>query len=100
MSIWKAKLKGGEEVSELTHKWNDIKDDVIELMLLTNNGQSIRLPSNANRYIQAKTASADLAGGRNIQIESRYIGFSLGNNIVKIRVNESNNNISVETIYG
>ena len=46
-------------------------------------------------YIQAKTASVDL-GGNNIEIESRYVGFSLGNNIVKVRVNEKTKNISIE----
>jgi len=46
-------------------------------------------------YIQGKTASADL-NGANIQIESRYIAFKLGNNTVRVRVNEKTQNISVE----
>ncbi len=97
MSIWKALTKKEEQVGELTHKWNDIKDDVKELALITNNNQIIKLPPNMEKYVQAFTGSADLAtGSKNIQIESRYIGFALGNKIVKIRVNENNNNISVE----
>lgn len=94
--MWKAKLKNGEIVSELTHDWTDIKNDVIELILLTKNQQVITLPKNMEKYFQSKTASADLGGNKNIEIESRTIGFFLGNSLIKIRVNEKTNNISVE----
>ena len=75
-------------------KWDDIKDNVSKLEF-NNNGQIISLPSNMSEYIQAKTASADL-NGENVQIESRYFAFKLGNNIVRIRVDDKTNNISVE----
>ena len=46
-------------------------------------------------YNQAKTASSDL-NGDNIKIESRYIEFGIRNSIVKVRVDEETNNISIE----
>jgi hypothetical protein len=46
-------------------------------------------------YVQGKTASAFLNSDK-IKIESRYIGIVLGNNIVKVRVNEKTNDISIE----
>ena len=75
-------------------KWKDFENNISELSL-NNNGQIISLPKNMEKYYQAKTASADL-NGSNIQIESRYIGLKLGNNIVRIRVDEKTNNISLE----
>ena len=96
MAIWKAKTKNGKEVSELDSQWNDIKDDVVELIMITDSHKIIKLPKNMESYIQAKTASAEL-GSNNIQIESRYIGFKLGNNIVRVRVDEKTQNISIET---
>ena len=98
MAFWKAKTKDGQECSELDGtKWVKIEKDVVELGMSTNDGRFIFLPKNMKKYIQAKTASANLGQGENnIQIESRYIGFSLGNNIVRIRVDEKTNNISVE----
>jgi len=94
--MWKAKLKNNEIVSELTHQWTNIKDQVCELLLITKNQQIITLPPNMDKYIQFKTASA-IMGSNNIEIESRTIGYHLGNNIVTIKVNEKTNNISVET---
>ena len=94
--FWKATLKDGTEVSELDGtKWMDIENDVIELGMNTVNGEWIFLPKNMEKYIQAKTASADL-GSNNITIESRYIAFQLGNNIVRIRASELTGNIIVE----
>jgi len=95
MAIWKARTKDGKEVSELNSSWVDIQDDVTDLIMITNSNQIIKLPKNMETYIQATTASAEL-GTTNIQIESRYIGFKLGNNIVRIRVDEKTQNISVE----
>jgi len=95
MKNWKATTKNGDRYSEGgIDTWDDIKNDVNKLEF-NNNGQIISLPSGMEEYIQAKTASANL-GSKTIQIESRYIGFKLGNNIVRIRVDEKTNNISVE----
>ena len=96
IKMWKAKLKNGNEVSELNTQWNDIEEDVEELLLITNEGKTIYLPKKMEKYFQFKTASVEL-GKKNVDIESRVIGFKLGNNIVKIRVNEKTNNIKVET---
>ena len=95
MAIWKAKLKNGKEVSELNSKWEDVKNDVVELLMITNANQIIQLPKKMEKYIQFKTGSAEI-GKNNVEIESRVIGFSLGNNIVKIRVDERTNNVNVE----
>ena len=67
--------------------------------MVTNSGSIIKLPKNMSKYIQGKTASAELGSG-NIQIESRYIAFKLGNNIVKVRVDEKTQNISIELENG
>jgi len=95
MALWKGRTKDGKEVSELDDKWIDVENDIAELLFITNDNQTITLPKNMEGYIQAKTASADI-GQNNVQIESRYIGFKIGNNIVRIRVDEKTNNISVE----
>ena len=92
MRQWHAKTKDGNEFSEDNKKWDDIKSEVVELKL-ENNGQIISLPKNMEEYIQAKSASSILGSGQ-IEIESRYIAFKLGNNIVRIRVDEKTNNIS------
>lgn len=95
MNYWKAMTEGGEMHMEGSAKWEDIKDRVKAMSLTINaNQQHITFPQ-GYEYIQAKTASADLSG-ENVQIESRYIGFKLGNNIVKVRVDEKTNNISIE----
>ena len=93
--MWKAKIKNGTEVSELNTKWNDVKDDISELLLITKLNQIIYLPKNMEEYTQFKTASAEL-GKNNIEIESRTVGFKLGNNIVEIKVNEKTNNIQIK----
>ena len=95
MALWKARLKDGKEISELDSSWTDVQDDVSELIMVTDSHQVIKLPKNMEKYIQAKTASAEL-GSNNIQIESRYLGFKIGNNTVIIRVDEKTQNISVE----
>ena len=93
--LWQGKLKDGKFVNEIHYAWSEVKEDIAQLEFLMNDNRVISLPKNMEKYIQAKSASADL-GGNNIEIESRYIGFSLGNNIVKVRVNEKNKNISIE----
>jgi len=93
--MWKAKTKDGKEVSELNTKWDDVKDNIAELLLITRDNKIIYLPRNMESYVQFKTASAEL-GQKNIQIESRVVGFKVGNNIVKIRINEKTENITVE----
>lgn len=95
--MWKARLRDGREVSELNTQWETIKSDVVELLLLTPSNQTIYLPKNMEAYVQFKTASAELGNNRNVQIESRVIGFKKGNNVVKIRVNEKTSNINIET---
>jgi len=97
MTYWKGKM-GQTEVSETTHKWHEIAEKLTELeMHITGKDkeQVIVLPKNM-KYVQFKTASADI-GGNNIEIQSRVLGFVLGNNTVKIRVDEKTNNISIET---
>jgi len=93
-TYWYAKKKDGTTVTELTHRWSEVKDDVISLGL--NLGiQNILLPENMDEYVEAKTASVGMGGGE-VQIESRYIGFRLGNSIVKVRASEDSKEISVE----
>jgi hypothetical protein len=92
--MWKAKTKDGKEVSELNTAWGDIKDNISELLLLTEKNQVICLPKNLD-YIQYKTASANLGGG-SVQVESRTIGFKVGDKTVKVIVDEKTQNIRIE----
>ena len=92
--MWKARLKNGTEISELNSKWDDVKNDVVELLLITNDNKIIYLPKNLE-YTQFKSASCSM-GGNDMQIESRVVGFKMGDKMVNIRVNEKNGNINVE----
>ncbi len=94
MKFWRAQLKNGQWVNENEQKWDDIKNEVSYLEL-HNNGQCISLPKNADSYIQGKTASANMATGE-ICIESRFFGYVMRNNVVKIRICELTNNITIE----
>ena len=94
---WKVMTKDGKEIIEDEASWGDVKDNIQQLALMTKTGQTIILPQGLEQYYQAKTASAELGGdGKDITIESRYIAFKLGNNIVRIRVDEKTQNIRVE----
>ena len=95
MNYWVATLKDGKKITENEAKWFDIKDQVMNLSLFLTDGIKLTLPKNMEEYIQAKTASANLDGS-NIQIESRYIGFKLGNNTVRVRIDEKSHNVSME----
>jgi hypothetical protein len=94
MKKWHAILKNGKTVSEDDTNWNDIKDNISKLEF-DNNGQKISLPKNSEGYIQGKTASGNMFSGE-CKIESRYIGCKYRNNIIKIRIDENSNNISLE----
>jgi len=83
-----------ETIIEGQKPWNEVKNDIKQL-IFNNNGQKITLPENMDKYICAKTASADL-GQNNVKIESRYIGCELGNIIIKVRIDEKTNDISIE----
>ena len=96
MKFWKAQLKDKTIVTEGDQgkTWDNIKKDVVALEF-NNDGQVIKLPDNAESYIQGKSATGNLATGA-CSILSRYIGVQVGNSIVKIRINETTNHISVE----
>lgn len=96
MKFWKAQLKDKTMVTEGDQGkiWDNIQKDVIALEF-NNEGQIIKLPANAESYIQGKSASGNLATGA-CSILSRYFGFQIGNSIVKVRINETTNHISVE----
>jgi len=97
---WRAELKNGDFINEFERvHWNNIKDDVVGLHLIIDYGdgtkQVISLPSNCEEYIQAKTASAPLTGG-DVTIESRYVGCKKNSQLLRLRINELTNNISLE----
>ena len=94
MKFWRALLKNKQWISEDEKSWNEIKDQIIYLEF-HNDNQIITLPKNADYYIQGKTCSSNLSTGK-CEIESRFFGFSHGNIITRIRINEKNNNISIE----
>ena len=96
--FWRGYTKDGGIISEaLGAKWDECKNEVVRLELVLMEGdqeQVINLPK-GYELIQGKTAIGDLSTGK-CDIESRYIAIKLGNNIVRIRVNEKTNNISLE----
>jgi hypothetical protein len=93
---WKAMDKEGNEYGDLQgDKWVDVRDKVVKLGMQTKDGRWIFLPRDMEEYVQAKTASS-VVGSNHIEIESRYIGFKLGNNTIRVRVDEKTGNISIE----
>lgn len=98
MRMWIGKINE-EVVSEQTHKWTEVKDKLTELSFV-NEGQVISLPKNLN-YVQGKTASTIMGSEEctiegECTIESRYIGYIIGNIKTLIRINELNNNTTIE----
>ena len=94
MRKWSVCTKQGELFTEGDIAWQEICDDIQSLELEID-GQMIALPDDAQKYIQGKTASITLGNGE-VEIESRYVGFTLGNKVIIIRVDEKSKNISVE----
>ena len=94
MREWSALTKDGVGICEGDMAWQEICDDIQSLELEID-GQMITLPDDAAKYVQGKTASVTFGNGK-VEIESRYIGFSMGNNMIIIRVDEKSKNISVE----
>ena len=93
MKRWEAKAKNGDKITEDDINWELVKEEVVSLSL-NNNGQIITLPDNM-QYIQGKSACAPIGKGK-VEILSRYIGFTYGTILVKVRVDEKNNDISIE----
>jgi hypothetical protein len=93
MKKWIGKINN-KEISEENEEWEDIKN-LITSLSLDIDGQKIELPDNLE-YIQGKTASCQMFSNSDIEIESRFIGFKLRNNIITIRVDEKTNNIKIE----
>lgn len=93
MKQWLGRDKQGNIIYESNCSWKNAKDNLSALSF-DNNGQTIMLPENLS-YVQGKSASANIGSGE-VTVESRFIGFLLGNNIVKIRIDEKSNNIRIE----
>lgn len=94
MKKWIAQTHKNKTVSEEEINWSYLEDGSIKSLKLEIDGQMIELPDNMD-YVQGKTASAML-GASECEIVSRYIGFKMGNSIVKVRVDEKTNNINIE----
>ena len=95
MNYWLGTTKDGQKVSEKIENWVNIKENLSSLsMFIQNKNITIKLPDNME-YIHAKSCEGSI-GADNCEIKSRYIGFKLGNNVVKIRVHDSTSEISVE----
>ena len=95
MKRWEATTENGDSITEDDINWELVKDKAKSLSLNLD-GQMITLPKDC-KYVQGKTASAFL-GTNKVNVESRFIGLCLGSNIVKIRVDEKTNNISIEVV--
>lgn len=94
---WTARLADGRLVTEHSGTaWTDVKESVVWLGLDENGTTTISLPEGQNRYLQGKTGSCGLTGGK-IEIESRWIGFETASgSVVRIRVIEGDGRIEVE----
>lgn len=93
--MWEATLKNGTKASETTHKWSEIKKDIDTLIYRYDGTEYVFPPS--DEYIQYKTASAPLTGGK-AEIESQTVGCVLNNKKIMLRFDFKNKkvNISVE----
>lgn len=94
MTKWIAILNDNSEIKEGEKQWNEIQNEV-KYLYFDYNGQKVLPPKNCPPYHQATTASAPLGGG-DITIESRYISYIVGNNTMRIRIDENSNKISIE----
>ena len=97
MREWFATTKGNKSsslISESSINWGNVTEE-IKTLSFDNNGQIISLPENVDKFIQGKTASS-FVGSKNVELESRYIGFIYKNIEFKIRIDEKTNNITVE----
>ncbi len=94
---WAATLEDGSSVIESEEiVWSSISQKVVGLSFVENGGTLISLPFGMKRYLQGKTGSCFLLGGK-IKIESRWIGFeSPSGLIVKVKRTESDGKIQVE----
>ena len=94
---WFAALNDGNKIIESDNiVWSNIANKVVELSWISDSQTLISLPLGMKRYMQGKTGSCSLMGGK-ISIESRWIGFETADGIqIKIRRMESNGVINVE----
>jgi len=95
---WSATLDDGSFLEESNDiLWSSYKERVTHLKLVDDIGNVIiTLPTGMKKYLQGKTGSCGLIGGK-VLIESRWIGFEDENGrIFKIRRNEANGELSVE----
>lgn len=90
--MWEAVLKDGSIVAESTHKWTQIKND-IESLSFDYNGTTVNLPP-SNEFIQYKSASASLMGGK-AEIESQTVGFKVGENKVLLRFDFKSKKVNI-----
>jgi hypothetical protein len=97
MKQWEATKQDDTKINESQINWANVSNvkEKLKSLSFNNNGQIITLPDNMEEYIQGKSASSFI-GSDNINIESRFVGFKYGNIIVKIRIDEKTNNISIE----
>ena len=94
---WFGVTKDGYFTDESFQSWEEVKEKMDSLgMWTTKSPRVIKLPPNLGD-VQGKTARANLSSGE-VQLESRYIGFFLGNNLVKIRIDEKTGDINVEVV--
>ena len=95
MKQWFGADKNNHIISECTSSWTEAKD-LLKSLSFDNNGQIIELPKNV-KYVQGKTASASLFGGKST-IESRFLGFYKNELKILVRIDEKTNSIKIEVI--
>ena len=94
---WFATLNDGNKIIESDNiVWSNIANKVVELSWISDSQTLISLPLGMKRYMQGKTGSCSLMGGK-ISIESRWIGFYApsGDKIIT-RVDETTGKVSIE----
>lgn len=97
MRYWEVITSDNQVMTELKDKWEDVKGiEQLSFVIEDKEGRNkITLPRGMDSYHQAKSASL-VVGSKGVQIESRYIAFKKGNIIVRVRIDEQTNNISIE----
>ena len=93
---WVARLKDGSSVREWDGvPWSDVKDGVVLLAIVKDGKVAVSLPEGMRRYVQGKTGSCGIVGGK-VTVESRWIGFELDcGRIVTAVLPESNGTVSI-----
>jgi len=96
---WFAGLADGLFLKEGEDDWDDVVEQMGKVVTvgLVKDGRIFSLPPGHREYIQAKSATAVL-GSNEVQVLSRYVGYRQGSQVIRIRVMEDTNDVTLEIV--